>query len=166
MKAILKVNNKEIEVDITKEELKRLKSKPSRKRWRAKKYGECWHITEYGTCYSTTDTEVISDDEKYELGNYFGSKEEAIECRNRLAYTQQLKDYIYENDDKEVDWTNRTQIKYFLVYDYVFECLSIDRTLSNKTQGAVYATNSQVLKDAVNYIGKENIEKYIFGIEI
>lgn len=47
------------------------------KKWRAKKGEEYWYINNSGDIICGTETYWIGDDEKYNFGNYFQTKEEA-----------------------------------------------------------------------------------------
>lgn len=166
MKATLKINDKEIEVEITEEELKKLEEKkPSRKRWRAEKNQEYWYIRSDGDVDDDIELHYEMDNWKYSIGNYFKTKEEAEFHKKELIYTQMLKDYIYEHDDVELNWHNSNQNKYFMFYSYYEERIDYYLDLVNKYQGIVYASNKQVLEDAIKFIGEENVKKYILKVE-
>ena len=168
MKAILKINDKEIEIEITEKELKKLEEKKlPRKRWRAKKGKKYWRIYGDGEIADVREINDIYADYNYSIGNYFKTIEEAEFHKNELIYTQMLKDYIYEHDDVELDWNNMSQDKYYLLYNFCNE--EIDYYAGTgwtfKIQGTIYTSNLQVLKDAVKFIGEENVKKYILKVE-
>lgn len=162
MKATLKINDKEIEVDITEEELKKFEEKKPRVRWRAEKENKFWYISVGNQCGH--DHQEACDDFLYSIGNYFQTQEEADFHKNELIYTQMLKDYIYEHDDVELDWKDASQPKWSIEYDTV-ECeivLGVGHYC--KAQGVIYASNKRVLEDAVKFIGEENVKKYILKV--
>lgn len=166
MKATLKVNDKEIEVEITEEELKKFEEKKIRKRWRAVKGKKYWYAGRTGILFNANEDNEVGDDETYSTGNYFQTEGEAEFYWNELKYTQMLKDYIYEHDDVELDWNNPGQDKCFIAYDYYSEeKIGYHTIWGHKSQGAIYASNEQVLKDAVKFIGEENVKKYILKVE-
>ena len=119
MKATLKIKDKEIEVEITEEDLKKLEEKKLfRKRWRAEKDEIYWFVCGDTVILNLTEKDWEGDNDRYSIGNYFKTKEEAEFHKNELIYTQMLKDYIYEHDDVELDWNNDKQEKYFLSYSF------------------------------------------------
>lgn len=167
MKATLKINDKEIEVEITEEELKKLEEKtPSRKRWRADRGQEYFYPMSNGSVSSDIEYNSPMDDERYSIGNYFKTEEEVEFHKNELIYTQMLKDYIREHDDVELDWNDILQDKCYLAYDFMnkkIDCYS--SSCQTKWQGTIYASNEQVLLDAVKFIGEENVKKYILKVK-
>ena len=106
MKATLKINDEEIEVEITEKELKKLEDRKPRKRWRAKKGDKYWYVSGGATLFNVTEDDWEVDKDRYSVGNYFKTKEEAEFHKNELIYTQMLKDYIYEHDDVELNWND------------------------------------------------------------
>lgn len=166
MKATLKINDKEIEVEINEEDLKKLeKKKLPRKRWRAEEGQEYWYVSNDGEIAGVSEVNDIYDDYVYSIGNYFKTKEEAEFHKNELIYTQMLKDYIYEHDDVKLDWNDAKQDKYYLLYDFCNEEIDCRLSWNYKFPGAICASNEQVLKDAVGFIGEENVKNYILKVE-
>lgn len=165
MKATLKINDKEIEVEISEEELKKLEEKKlPRKRWRAVKGDKYWILDDEGG-YTYSDHYNETDNYFYSIGNYFKTKEEAEFYKNELIYTQMLKDYIYEHDDVELKWWDVGQEKWYLLYDFNNKVIMTNSIYTWKCQGAIYASNKQVLFDAIKFIGEENVKKYILKVE-
>lgn len=167
MKATLKINDKEIEVEITEEELKKLEDKkPSRKRWRAQRGQEYFYNMSFRDISGDTEGHDEVDDDRYSTGNYFKTKEEAEFHMEEVFYTQMLKDYIYEHDDVKLDWNDDTQEKWSLGYDCFYKKIEYGlNKCYDKFQGIIYASNKQVLVDAVKFIGEDNVKKYILKVE-
>ena len=164
MKATLKINDKEIEVEITEEQLKKLEEKKPRKRWRALPGKTYWLLTAKGINWGK-DYEGKNEDWLYSMGNYFQTEGEAEFHKNELIYTQMLKDYIYEHDDVELDWKDTSQPKWSIEYDAVEGEITLCVEHYRKAQGVIYASNKRVLEDAVDFIGEENVKKYILKVE-
>lgn len=165
MKATLKINDKEIEVEISEEELKKLEEKKPRKRWRAEKCEIYWYVDSAENLLGAREDDWEMDNKRYSTGNYFQTQEEAEFHKNELIYTQMLKDYIYEHDDVELDWNDRMQEKYYLRYCCLNKKINFSLCQYYKIQSVIYASNEQVLKDAVEFIGEENVKKYILKVE-
>lgn len=164
MKATLKINDEEIEVEITEKELKKLEEKKPRVRWRAGKGDKYWYVSGGATLFNITEDDWEVDKDRYSVGNYFKTKEEAEFHRNELVYTQMLKDYVYEHD-VELDWDNARLEKYFLMYDVQTKEIKFCSSYTYKSQGSIYASNKQVLLDAIKFVGEKNVKKYIFKME-
>lgn len=122
-------------------------------------------------CYIDEDLEIESEffaDDEYDndlikLGNCFKTKEEAQFVADKIKYTLMFKNYVEEHSEP-LDWKNCKQEKWYIYYDYDSNCIGCDWYVSWKTQGAIYASSEQILKDAIDYVGKENVKKYILGM--
>lgn len=164
MKATLKVNDKEIEVEITEEELKKLEKTEEKKHKILR--GNSYHFLDsYGKVVNRLDTKNEIDNYLYSIGNYFKTPEEAEFHKNELIYTQMLKDYICEHDDVLVDWEDRQNPKYAIYYDFINKKIKFVAEWYCKYQGAIHASNKQVLEDVVKFIGEDNVKKYILKVE-
>lgn len=164
MKATLKVNDKEIEVEITEEELKKLE-KTEEKKHKILRGNGYYYLDSYGKAVNRLDTKNEIDNYLYSTGNYFQTPKEAEFHKNELIYTQMLKDYIYEHDDVELDWCDVGQEKVYLLYDFNNKVIMTNSIYTWKCQGAIYASNKQVLFSAIKFIGEENVKKYILKVE-
>lgn len=54
------------------------------KRWRAERNGGYYCIDDYGIIYYTTDDYVSEDNDRYALGNYFQTREQAEKALERV----------------------------------------------------------------------------------
>ena len=54
------------------------------KRWRAERNGGYYCINDYGIIYYTTDDYVSEDNDRYALGNYFQTREQAEKALERV----------------------------------------------------------------------------------
>ena len=100
---------------------------------------------------------------RYNLGNYFQTKEEAEFAGKKQLIYQKLSDYALEHNTETIDWDNPNQSKWIITYD------SSDKEIrycwtSTIFINQVYFTSKKIARDAVEEIGKENIKKYLFGV--
>lgn len=100
---------------------------------------------------------------RYNLGNYFQTKEEAEFAGKKQLIYQKLSDYALEHNTETIDWDNPNQSKWIITYD------SSDKEIrycwtSMIFINQVYFTSKKIARDAVEEIGKENIKKYLFGV--
>ena len=54
------------------------------KRWRAERNRGYYYINDYGIIYYTTDDYVSADNDRYEIGNYFKTQEQAKKALERV----------------------------------------------------------------------------------
>lgn len=64
------------------------------KRWRASKWGNYFSILDNGEVYMLMEAYLSSDEDKYRLGNYFQTKEQA------QAVAKKIKTLLQEEQDK------------------------------------------------------------------
>lgn len=147
------------------EELKKVKieeeKKPERgKIWKPELNEIFYYIEECGEVEKDENTGCNIDDAKFERGNYYKTEEEARHQANIQKYTNLFRKYIEEHS-KPLDWSDTSQRKYCLVYtdNFIF-----DWNLSAKHQGAIYASSEQILKDAIGFVGSDNVIKYVLGV--
>ena len=146
-----------------------LKKEQERKTY-VPKIGEVYFTISWGR------TEVFED--KWEnnpiehkalkMGNIFPTKEECEwEIQHRIVATE-LKNYVSEHDPRpiaEEDWKNRDLSKYRLIYMYKLKHIDSVSDYTYKVANQVYASNEDVLKNAVEHIGEYRLKKYYFGVE-
>ncbi len=105
----------------------------------------------------------VTDEPIIAFGNYYKTKEEAIKQANYLKYTNLLRKYVEEHSEP-IDWRN-DEPKYSIWYDTDRNIFHAEGDDYYPQQGTIYASSEEVLKDAIDFVGEENIKKYIFGIE-
>lgn len=145
-------------------ELVKKGNKSPKKRWRAQRLEKYYFINFEGDIDSLKETNHAIDEYLYKVGNYFKTSEEAkFELNKRLVY-QELKDYALEHNEGEIDWKNSEQEKWVLSYDSQIKFLGcyIRSVLSDI--GQIYFSSRKIAQEAVEAIGKDRIEKYLFNI--
>lgn len=103
------------------------------------------------------------DKEIFECGNCYKTKEEAMKQANYLKYTNLLRKYVEEHSEP-LDWQTN-QRKFHLYYDLPNKKIKCWSDIFIQNQGTIYASSEEVLKDAISFLGEENIKRYIFFIE-
>jgi tRNA U34 5-carboxymethylaminomethyl modifying enzyme MnmG/GidA len=154
---------KELEKQI--EELKMAKvEEPQSKRWNPKDDEEYW------TVYSGGELNLVDwynneyDEWRYLIGNCFETEEEAEEYKKQIEYTAKYKNYIEEHSEP-LDWNNENQEKYCVRYHYIMQEIEIVILRTLKSQGTIYASSKQIIKDAICEIGEDNFKKYVLGVK-
>lgn len=164
MKAKLTLNGKEYEVEINEEQVKEIE-KPKWERWRAEKGGKYYFLDSSCSVVYMVDYYIEFDRKRYEVGNYFKTKEEAEFRRQQLLYLQQYKDYLGDDLVTEDDWKNANILKYCALYNYSCKQIEIYLYYDQKFQGAIYSKSREKIENFINLIGEDNFKKYILEVE-
>lgn len=101
---------------------------------------------------------------RYNLGNYFQTKEEAEFAGKKQLIYQKLSDYALEHNTETIDWDNLGQVKWFIKYDNIYKTIRYYWTVSLIDINQIYFTSEKIARDAVEEIGEDNIKKYLFGV--
>lgn len=145
-------------------ELAKRSNTPAKKRWRGERNNHYYFISGAGGIGKGREDKVAYDSNRYQLGNYFRTEEEAeFELNKRLVY-QELKDYAFEHNEGEIDWENHEQEKWVLSYNSQIKFLGCYLTSVISDIGQIYFSSRKIAQEAVEAIGKDRIEKYLFNI--
>ena len=101
-----------------------------------------------------------------EIGNCFKTEEEAQFVADKIKHTLMFKHYVEEHSEP-LDWNEREQEKWRIVYNNIAHKIDIafcyDKHI--KYQGSIYASSEEILQDAIEYVGEDNVKKYILEVE-
>lgn len=106
-----------------------------------------------------------SDENRFLLGNAFPTREAAEFEAERLKVIHEIKEFITENDDKEIDWADDNELRYILTYDLKdnkIYCGVFHNPM--RCQKELCASSREVIRKMIQAIGEERIKKYYFGI--
>lgn len=137
-----------------------------KKKWWEPEPGDAYWSLEYnGVPWKSTDEDEWSEG-AIAIGNYFTSCDEAEFMVEKLKVIHELEKFAYENNEKEIDWNNSKQGKYYFYFDYTDMSIVIDSYYQcQDTPFAVYFTSEEIAKKAIATIGEDRIKKYYFGVE-
>lgn len=142
---------------------------PKSKDWKPKKGDKYYYISNTGFifhCAYNEDNEEFIDKANISIGNCFKTEEEAKHMVEKLKVIHELQKFAYENNEKEIDWNNKTQYKYYLVYATEDEELYVDYAVYCKRELLnIYFTSSDIARKAIEAVGEDRIKKYYFDIE-
>lgn len=149
------------------EELKKVKvEEPKKKGVWIPKVGETYYyLDEHGSIEKTQymGCNCLWTDFKIIYGNYYKTSEEAFEQYCVQKYTNLFRKYVEEHSEP-LDWKKHIS-KYYLTYSHLVNAIVFDYTYNDKCQGVVYASCEEVLEDAIEFVGKDNIIKYVLGVK-
>lgn len=120
-----------------------------------------WYITD--TC--TVADASYFDNEIFECGNFFKTEAEAEYQANVQKYTNLYRKYVEEHS-KPLDWNNVNQCKCYAYYSSYQDAIGFYTEHHKKLQGVIYASEQQILEDAISFVGEENAIKYVLGASV
>lgn len=143
-----------------------IQEEEEKKWWKPEKRTQYYVIHGDGDVERICYTNNPSDNRAIFMGNCFKTEEEAKFMVEKLKVIHELEKFAYENNEEEIDWKNKTQCKYYLVYDTEDEELYVDYTAYSKREPFnIYFTSLRIAEKAINTIGKDRIKKYFFNIK-
>lgn len=100
----------------------------------------------------------------YEIGNCFKTEKEAKFALEKLKVEAELRRFAEENNECEIDWTDKKHEKWFMYYNCDMKKIDIIYNTVLKTH-CIYFSSKKIAKQAIDYIGEERLKKYYFGVE-
>ena len=134
--------------------------------WSPKKGEKYWYIFNAGDIVDDTNDNSKTDEDRFSIGNYFKTQEEAKHMVEKLKVIKELKDFALENNEEEIDWNNEEQKKYSFNYNLRSkEFYFITNLCIKESPASVYFTSEELAKQAIEKIGEDRIKKYYFDIK-
>ena len=100
------------------------------------------------------------------IGNCFQTEEQAAFMAEKLKVIHELEKFAYENNEKEIDWNDTNQEKFYLVMNYKNKYIDVIYTyVWIYSPSNIYFTSRKIAKEAIETIGEERIKKYYFGVK-
>lgn len=153
-----------------KQELKKLENKinelesKENNNYKRKSLEEYFYLDECGDVVLEDDYDNNLNNHHYSIGNYFETKEQAENYKERLLIEQELKDIAMElNKGEKIDWDNTNQDKYYIEYSFYGDGILYSFHSYTKIQGTIYCLNINFKHVAIERIGKERLTKYLKG---
>ena len=114
-------------------------------------------------CYEEINNCTNFDIRIINSGVAYLTKEKAEFEANREKYTRLFRQYV-EQHSEPLDWHNVEQFKYSVGYDHDKNEVFFVSCLFSQRAFSIYASSVQVLKEAIDFIGEDNVKKYIFEV--
>ena len=125
--------------------------------WRADKDGIYYYFDSILNVKCDVENYFDIDDQRYRIGNYFKTREEAEFEKEKCLVYQELRNYALEHNDSELDWNNKEQYKYYIFCHNKEILIGSDKTAMDL--GQIYFTSILVAKNAISSIGEDRIKK-------
>lgn len=160
MKAKLIIEDKEIEVEISEEEYKKLH--PSETGYeRALPDNEFYYATSKGHIESGIDAYDYIDDEYYESANYYSSATVSENNIRADKLMRQLRRFTVEHRGRGVNLNDINTKKYAIYYSYVNKELETKYMPTTKAFGAIYFDSEETTQAAIDEFHDELIWYFI-----
>ena len=129
-------------------------------RWRARNSEAYYYLYSYGKIIRACDYRSGETTNRYNLGNYFRTKEEAEKTAEKIKIYTQLKDLALRlNKGEEIDWEDEDQAKYCIYYDNHRKKIYTNCNYYSEELGQIYCLDEKFLEEAKQEIGEENLKK-------
>ena len=152
MKAKLIIENKEIEVEISKEEYKKLQPSEEKKTGyeRVPEYDDYFHESGKGDVEFEIEDCYDIDNEYYESANYYSSETVAENNARADKLMRQLRRFAVEHRGHGVDFNSTETAKHYIYYDCIHDELDITFTFFARVFGMVYFDSEETAQAAID----------------
>ena len=151
MKAKLIIEDKEIEIEISEEECKKIQLLEEKKTgYERVSESDVYFYTYPSGCVETTCEACYDiDDECYESANYYSDKTVAENNTRADKLMRQLRRFAVEHRECEVNFNDMDTKKYCIDYDYDDGELRISFVFRSKKFGAIYFDSKETANAAI-----------------
>lgn len=132
--------------------------------WKPDDCEDYYYIGYDGELEITYNSNLSVDYDIIAFGNYYKTREEAEYQAKVQKYTNLFRKYVEEHGDL-IDWQNRSKEKWYTTYNFSDKKIYYTVCHCCKQQGTIYASSEQILKDAVEFVGEDNVIKYVLGVK-
>ena len=159
MKAKLIIEGKEIEVEISAEEYKKLQPSEEKKTGyeRVPKYDNFYYESSEATVEDGLEEHTELDDEYYDIANYCSSETVAENNTRADKLMRQLRRFSVEHRECEVDFNSTETAKHYIYYDCIHDELDITFTFFARVFGMVYFDSEETTQAAMDKFRDELI---------
>ena len=159
MKAKLIIEGKEIEVEISEEECKKIQPSEEKKTgYERVPESDIYFYAHFGGYVGTASEDYCNiDNEYYKLANYYSDKTVAENNARADKLMRQLRRFAVEHRKCEVNFNDTDTKKYCIDYDYDDGELRISFVFRSKKFGAIYFDSREVAQAAIDEFRDELI---------
>ena len=159
MKAKLIIEDKEIEVEISEEEYKKLHPSEEKKTGyeRVPELDIYFYANSGGYVETACEDYYDVDNEYYESANYYSDKTVAENNARADKLMRQLRRFSVEHRECEVDFNSTKTEKHYIFYDCIHNELDITFTFFARVFGMVYFDSEETAQAAIDEFHDELI---------
>ena len=159
MKAKLIIEDKEIEIEISEEEYKKLQSAEEKKTgYERVAESDIYFYTYPNGCVESTCEDCYNiDDECYESANYYSDKTVAENNTRADNLMRQLRRFAVEHREDGVNLNDINTAKFYIYYDYRGYELESASTFSSEVFGTIHFDSKEAIQAAIDEFRDELI---------
>ena len=160
MKAKLIIENKEIEIEISEEEYKKLQPSEGKKETGYERVAESdiyFYANTKGNVETACEDCYDIDDEYYESANYYSDKTVAENNTRADKLMRQLRRFSVEHRECGVNLNDTNTEKYYIYYDYVSNKFGVAFTFYARVFGVMYFDSEETANAAIDAFRDELI---------
>ena len=159
MKAKLIIEDKEIEVEISEEEYKKLQPSEEKKTgYERVAESDIYFYAHSGGYVGTASEDYCNiDNEYYELANYYSDKTVAENNARADKLVRQLRRFAVEHREHGVNLNDTNTKQYCICYDYGNNTLGTAFTLCGRVFGVIYFDSKETAQAAIDAFRDELI---------
>ena len=159
MKAKLIIEGKEIEIEISEEECRKIQLLEEKKTgYERVTESDIYFYTYPSGCVETTCEACYDIDDKcYESANYYSDKTVAENNTRADKLMRQLRRFSVEHRECEVNLNDTNTKKYYICYDYENNELEATFTFVGRVFGIIYFDSEEAVNTAINEFRDELI---------
>lgn len=159
MKAKLIIENKEIEVEISEEEYKKLQPSEEKKTGyeRVSESDIYFYANSGGYVETACEDYYDVDNEYYESVNYYSDKTVAENNARADKLMRQIRRFAVQHREREVDFNDTNTEKYYIYYDYGNDELGVSLVFRSKNFGAIWFDSEETAQAAIDEFHDELI---------
>ena len=156
MKAKLIIKGKEIEIEISEEEYKKLQ--PSKTGYeRVPENCDFYYESSGATVELGFDERCYIDDKYYDIANYYSSDFVAENNARADKLMRQLRRFAVQHREPGINFNNANTAKFYIICDYENDELRATYTSYAKVFGAIYFDSREVANAAIDKFHDELI---------
>ena len=159
MKAKLIIEGKEIEIEISEEEYKKLQPPEEKKTGyeRVSENGKYFYEFGKGDVESDIEDYYDIDNEYYESANYYSDKTVAENNARADKLMRQLRRFAVQHRERGVDFNSTETAKHYIYYDCIHDELKTVFTFYAKTFGTILFDSEETANAAIDEFHDELI---------
>ena len=162
MKAKLIIEGKEIEIEISEEEYKKLQSEEEKKTGyeRVSESDIYFYANSRGYVETCTEDYYSVDNEYYESANYYSDKPVAENNARADKLMRQLRRFSVEHRENGINLNDINTEKYYICYDYEGNKLGTTFTFVARVFGVIYFDSEETAQAAIDEFRDELIRYF------
>lgn len=132
--------------------------------WIPNPYESYYYLDEYGVVGTDFHDTLYNEDCKIVFGNFYKTEVEARHQYFVQKYTNLFRKYVEEHSEP-LDWEDNSQEKLCIYWSYKHKCIGFCSDFYGKYQGIICASSMDILEDAIEFVGRDNVIKYVLRVK-